>query len=91
MNIEATQDDHEAAADFADWHEGFRTAHEVDQLAKAFATHRIAAEERQKERDAKIAEERAQAYAGIARPILLNAARQGEAERIATAIREGKS
>lgn len=37
-----TQADRDAAADFADWHEGFKTLNEVDQLAKAFARHRQA-------------------------------------------------
>lgn len=51
------------------------------------ARHRQAAEKAQQERDAKVAQERAEAYHAIPRVNVLNAARAGEAERIATAIR----
>ena len=40
--VAVEQIDREAACSFADWHEGFKTQHEVDQLAKAMAIHRLA-------------------------------------------------
>jgi hypothetical protein len=56
-------------------------------LVQAFARHRQAAEKATRDKCAKVADDRAEAYHAIPRVNLLNAARAGEAERIATAIR----
>lgn len=61
--------------------------HDADWRMAILAGHRQAAEKAQQERDAKVAQERAEAYHAIPRVNVLNAARAGEAERIATAIR----